>query len=98
MAVNWAVFAGRFLHSTANALDALRQAQGESAPHLTAQIRRRSSRVPPQSKRRRLSLLTLPVVVAVGFLVVAKLTAWQRSDLIADLADCISHGETRDAV
>ena len=54
--------------------------------------------MPPQSKRRRLSLLTLPVVVTVGFLVVAKLTAWQRSDLIADLADCISHGETRDAM
>jgi hypothetical protein len=54
--------------------------------------------VPPQSKRRRLSLLTLPVVVTIGFLVVAKLTAWQRSDLIADLADCISHGEPRDAM
>lgn len=54
--------------------------------------------MPPQSKRRRLSLLTLPVVVTIGFLVVAKLTAWQRSDLIADLADCISHGETRDAM
>jgi hypothetical protein len=38
------------------------------------------------------------VVVVVGFLVVAKLAAWQRSDLIADLADCISHGETRDAI
>ena len=54
--------------------------------------------MPSQSKRRRLSLLTLPVVVTIGFLVVAKLTAWQRSDLIADLADCISHGETRDAM
>jgi hypothetical protein len=54
--------------------------------------------VPPQSKRRRLSLLTLPVVVVIGFLLVAKLAAWQRSDLIADLADCISHGETRDAM
>lgn len=51
-----------------------------------------------QTKRRRLSLLTLPVVVTVGFLIVAKLAAWQRSDLIADLADCISHGETRDAI
>jgi hypothetical protein len=40
----------------------------------------------------------LPVVVTIGFLVVAKLTSWQRSDLIADLADCISHGETRDAI
>jgi hypothetical protein len=66
--------------------------------YLPAQIRSRSSRVPPQSKRRRFSLLTLPIVVAIGFLVVAKLTAWQRSDLIADLADCISHGETRDAI
>lgn len=54
--------------------------------------------MPAQSKRRRLSLLTLPVVVVVGFLLVAKLAAWQRSDLIADLADCISHGETRDAI
>jgi hypothetical protein len=54
--------------------------------------------VPPQSKRRRLSLFTLPIVVVAGFLVVAKLTAWQRSDLIADLADCIAHGETRDAI
>ena len=54
--------------------------------------------MPPQSKRRRLSLLTLPVVVVIGFLLVAKLAAWQRSDLIADLADCISHGETRDAM
>jgi hypothetical protein len=40
----------------------------------------------------------LPVVVVIGFLLVAKLAAWQRSDLIADLADCISHGETRDAI
>jgi hypothetical protein len=34
----------------------------------------------------------------IGFLLVAKLAAWQRSELIADLADCISHGETRDAM
>jgi hypothetical protein len=54
--------------------------------------------VSAQTKRRRLSLLTLPIVVTVGFLIVAKLAAWQRSDLIADLADCISHGETRDAI
>jgi hypothetical protein len=54
--------------------------------------------VPPQTNRRRVSLLTLPVVVVIGFLLVAKLAAWQRSDLIADLADCISHGETRDAI
>jgi hypothetical protein len=61
-------------------------------------IRRRSSGVPPQSKRRRVSLFTLPIVVVAGFLLVAKLTSWQRSDLIADLADCIAHGDTRDAI
>jgi hypothetical protein len=36
--------------------------------------------------------------VVAGFLLVAKLTSWQRSDLIAELADCISHGETREAI
>lgn len=61
-------------------------------------IRRRSFGVPPQSKRRRVSLFTLPIVVVAGFLVVATLTTWQRSDLIADLADRISHGETREAI
>ncbi len=54
--------------------------------------------MPAQTKRRRYSLLTLPVVVAIGVLLVAKLAAWQRSDLIADLSDCISHGETREAM
>src|SRR4051812_49315691 len=33
-----------------------------------------------------------------GFLLVAKLAAWQRSDLIAELTDCIRHGETPEAV
>lgn len=54
--------------------------------------------MPAQNKRRRVSILSLPVVVVTGFLLVAKLAAWQRSDLIADLADCIAHGETREAV
>ena len=54
--------------------------------------------MPSQTKRRRLSLLSLPVVVVIGFLLVAKLAAWQRSDLIADLSDCIAHGETREAI
>jgi hypothetical protein len=51
-----------------------------------------------QPKRRRLSIYTLPVVVLIGFLLVAKLAAWQRSDLIAELTDCIHHGETPEAV
>jgi hypothetical protein len=50
------------------------------------------------SKRRRLSLLSLPIVTIAGFLVVARLAAWQRSDLIAELSDCIAHGETREAI
>jgi hypothetical protein len=29
---------------------------------------------------------------------VAQLTFWQRSDLIANLSDCIAHGETREAI
>ncbi len=51
-----------------------------------------------QTKRRRISILSLPIVVAIGFLVVAKLAAWQRSDLIAELADCVAHGETHEAI
>lgn len=49
-------------------------------------------------KRRRVSLFTLPLVVAIGFVLVARLAAWQRSDLIADLADRIAHGEPREAI
>ena len=52
----------------------------------------------PQSKRRRLSLLALPVVVAVCFLLVITLASWRRSHVIAELADCISHGQTQEAV
>src|SRR3954467_10034930 len=55
-------------------------------------------RVLGEAKRRRLSIYTLPIVVLIGFLLVAKLAAWQRSDLIAELTDCIHHGETPEAV
>ena len=41
----------------------------------------------------RVSLYTLPLVVVIGFLLVAGLAAWQRSDVIADLADQVAHGE-----
>jgi hypothetical protein len=51
-----------------------------------------------KTRRRTLSLLSLPVVVAVGVLTVAKLASWQRSQLIADLSDSIAHGETRQAI
>jgi hypothetical protein len=50
-----------------------------------------------QTKRRRISLLSLPVVVAIGFLLVARLAAWQQSDLIADLSDRVARGETSEA-
>jgi hypothetical protein len=53
--------------------------------------------VSAQTKRRRLSLYSLPVVVAIGFLVVAHLAAWQQSDIVADLSDRIAYGEAREA-
>jgi len=51
-----------------------------------------------QPKRRRLWLLTLPVVIAVGFLLVIGLAVWHRSVLLADLAASVSSGETHDAI
>jgi hypothetical protein len=47
--------------------------------------------------KRRASLYTLPLVVVIGFLSVAGLSAWQRSDVIADLADQVAHGEKNEA-
>jgi hypothetical protein len=41
--------------------------------------------------------LSLPLVVAITFLLVIKLAAWQRADLVAELADRIAHGETLEA-
>ncbi len=51
-----------------------------------------------QNKRRLLSLFSLPIVVAIGVLVVSKLIAWHESNLIAELADCVAHGKTREAI
>lgn len=78
-------------------LAAKARVRGESASFSSRKIRRRSVPVPAQTKRRRLSLYSLPVVVAIGFLLVAKLAAWQQSDIVADLADRIAHGESREA-
>jgi hypothetical protein len=39
----------------------------------------------------------LPVVIAVAFLIVAKLVAKQRAEIIADLADRVAHRDTADA-
>ena len=47
--------------------------------------------------KRRASLYTLPLVVVIGFLSVAGLAAWQRSDVIADLADQVARGEKAEA-
>jgi len=49
------------------------------------------------SSKRRASLYTLPIVVLVGFGTVAGLAAWQRADVIADLADQVAHGDTTEA-
>ncbi len=47
--------------------------------------------------KRRVTLYTLPLVVVIGFLSVVGLAAWQRSDVIADLADQVAHGEKVEA-
>ncbi|MCI0334819.1 MAG: hypothetical protein L0228_16520 [Planctomycetes bacterium] len=50
------------------------------------------------SKRRSISYyLSLPIVVAIVFLLVAKLVAMQRADIIAELTDRVAHRETEDA-
>ncbi len=50
------------------------------------------------SKRRHYSYyLSLPVVVAIVFLLVARLLAMQRADIIAELTDRVAHRETEDA-
>lgn len=51
-----------------------------------------------QNMRRRVSLFSLPVVVAIGVLVVTKFVAWHESDLVAELVDCVAHGNTREAI
>jgi hypothetical protein len=39
----------------------------------------------------------LPIVVVIGFLVAAGLAAWQRADVIADLADQVARGDKAEA-
>ncbi len=57
-----------------------------------------SSSVAAKKTRRRLALLSLPVVVGLGLFGIAKLAAWQRSDLVADLSAAMAHGETQQAI
>ena len=49
------------------------------------------------SSKRRASFYTLPLVVVIGFLLVAGLATWQRADVIADLADQVAHGDKAEA-
>ncbi len=49
------------------------------------------------SSKRRASFYTLPVVVVIGFVLVAGLAAWQRADVIAELADQVARGEKSEA-
>ncbi len=54
--------------------------------------------MPVERKRRHLSLAwSLPVVVAIMFLAVVKLAAWQRADVIKELDKRVSHGSTDEA-
>ncbi|HEX5471365.1 MAG TPA: hypothetical protein VFW73_05740, partial [Lacipirellulaceae bacterium] len=48
--------------------------------------------------RRRLSLISLPVVVGIGLVGIAKLASWERADLAADLSAAIAHGESQRAI
>lgn len=51
-----------------------------------------------QTKRRHVSFyLSLPLVVTILFLLVAQLVAWQRADMIAELADRVAHRDTAEA-
>ena len=47
--------------------------------------------------KRRASFYTLPIVIVIGFGTVAGLAAWQRADVIADLADQVAHGDKSEA-
>jgi hypothetical protein len=47
--------------------------------------------------KRRASLYTLPIVVLIGFLLVAGLAAWQRANIVADLTDRVARGEKSEA-
>jgi hypothetical protein len=49
------------------------------------------------SSKRRASFYTLPIVVVIGFGLVAGLAAWQRADVIAELADQVARGEKSEA-
>ena len=49
------------------------------------------------SKRRRTYYLSLPVVVTVVFLLVAKLVAMQRAEIIAELSHRVAHRDAEDA-
>ncbi|HVT26605.1 MAG TPA: hypothetical protein VHE81_01170 [Lacipirellulaceae bacterium] len=51
-----------------------------------------------KTTRRRLSLLSLPVVAGVGVLAVTRLALWQQSRLVADLAEGIAHSQTQQAI
>jgi hypothetical protein len=52
-----------------------------------------------ERKRRRLTVAgLLPVLVVTMFLIVAKLAAWQRADVIQSLDRQVTHGSTREAV
>jgi hypothetical protein len=70
----------------------------ECGPRLTAEERRWSSTVFSPTKRRHISYyLSLPFVVAIVFLLVAKLTALQRAEIVANLADQVAHQEPPEA-
>ena len=67
----------------------------QSRPSLLCRVRP-VVRLTHMSKRRARSY-TLPIIIGIGFLLVAGLAAWRRADLIATLSDQTAHGENTQA-
>ena len=51
----------------------------------------------PTKRRHALYYLSLPLVIAIVFVLVAQLAAWQRAEIVAELADRVAHQETHEA-
>ncbi len=51
----------------------------------------------PTKRRHALYYLSFPLVTAIVFLLVAQLAAWQRAEIVAELADRVAHHETHEA-
>ena len=51
----------------------------------------------PTKRRHACYYLSFPLVIAIVFLLVAQLAAWQRAEIVAELANRVAHHETHEA-